>query len=335
MYDRFRERITFPLADARGRVLGFGARAMRDDQGAKYINTAEGELYHKGRQLFGIDRARAAVAKGQRVIVVEGYTDVLALHDAGMPETVGVMGTALTKDQMGELARLVGTEGTIYLALDADRSGQEAMLRAARLAEDRAVSLRVVRLPDGQDPADLVTGQGRDVMTDSVTKALSVLEFAVGRVLADGELDDPEGRDRALNAARELIAAAPARSARRDHLVRMVADRLDVPADYVEAQRRGPDRPAPAAAPGRRAGQDRPRGRVPGAVPGCGRRRPRAAPAADRRAPDLRRPSARRATTCASTSTIRSPPCPATSRRWPWWSPGPPGTPRTCGPRAP
>ncbi len=239
VYDRFRERITFPLADARGRVLGFGARAMRDEQGAKYINTAEGEIYHKGRQLFGIDRARAAVAKAQRVIVVEGYTDVLALHDAGMPETVGVMGTALTKDQMAELARVVGTDGTVYLALDADRSGQEAMLRAARLAEDRAVSLRVVRLPDGTDPADLVTGQGLDAMADLVTKALSVLEFAVGRVLADGELDDPEGRDRALNAARELIGAAPARSARRDHLVRLVADRLDVPVDYVEAQAAG------------------------------------------------------------------------------------------------
>ena len=128
----------FPLADARGRVLGFGARAMRDDQGAKYINTAEGELYHKGRQLFGIDRARAAVAKAQRVIVVEGYTDVLALHDAGMSETVASWAPPLTKEQMAELARLVGTDGTVYLALDADRSGQEAMLRAARLAEDRA-----------------------------------------------------------------------------------------------------------------------------------------------------------------------------------------------------
>ncbi len=244
VYDRFRERITFPLADARGRVLGFGARAMRDDQGAKYINTAEGEIYHKGRQLFGIDRARAAVTKAQRVIVVEGYTDVLALHDAGINETVGVMGTALTKDQMAELARVVGTDGTIYLALDADRSGQEAMLRAARLAEDRAVSLRVVRLPEGQDPADLVTAQGAAAMTDLVTEALSVLEFAVGRVLADGELDDPEGRDRALNAARELIAAAPARSARRDHLVRIVADRLDVPVDYVEARAAGQIAPA-------------------------------------------------------------------------------------------
>ena len=250
VYDRFRERITFPLADARGRVLGFGARAMRDDQGAKYINTAEGELYHKGRQLFGIDRARSAVAKAQRVIVVEGYTDVLALHDAGLAETVGVMGTALTKEQMTELARVVGTEGTVYLALDADRSGQEAMLRAARLAEDRAVALRVVRLPEGTDPADLVTAQGVDAMTALVNEALSVLEFAVGRVLADGELDDPEGRDRALNAARELIAAAPARSARRDHLVRIVADRLDVPVDYVEARASGQIATPAAQAPG-------------------------------------------------------------------------------------
>ena len=295
VYDRFRERITFPLADARGRVLGFGARAMRDDQGAKYINTAEGELYHKGRQLFGIDRARAAVAKGQRVIVVEGYTDVLALHDAGMPETVGVMGTALTKDQMGELARLVGTEGTIFLALDADRSGQEAMLRAARLAEDRAVSLRVVRLPDGQDPADLVTGQGPDVMADLVTKALSVLEFAVGRVLADGELDDPEGRDRALNAARELIAAAPARSARRDHLVRMVADRLDVPADYVEASAAGQIAPATASAPAAAPARTDPEVSFLALCLAAGEDGREQLAAADRRAPDLghRAPGAR------------------------------------------
>ena len=107
------------------------------------------------------------MAKAQRVIVVEGYTDVLALHDAGMTETVGVMGTALTKDQMGELARVVGTEGTIYLALDADRSGQEAMLRAARLAEDRAVSLRVVRLPEGRTRPTWSPPRGVDAMTDS------------------------------------------------------------------------------------------------------------------------------------------------------------------------
>jgi DNA primase len=231
-------------------VLGFGARAMRDDQGAKYINTAEGEIYHKGRQLFGIDLARPAVAKAGRVIVVEGYTDVLALHQVGVTETVGIMGTAFTGDQMGELARVVGTEGTVYLALDADRSGQEAMLRAARMAEERSVSLRVVQLPEGSDPADLVAAGGAEGVTGRIERALSVLEFEVGRVLATADLDNPEGRDRALNAARALISAAPPRSATRRDLVVTVADRLDVPVDYVEAQAEGriaPPDPAAAA----------------------------------------------------------------------------------------
>src|SRR5918998_4359444 len=128
LHDRLPRRVMFPLADARGRGLGFGARALRDEQRPKYVNTSENELYHKGRQLFGIDHARATIAQARRAIVVEGYTDVLAMHQAGIAETVAIMGTALTTDQLGELSRAAGT---VYLALDADRAGQEAMLRAA------------------------------------------------------------------------------------------------------------------------------------------------------------------------------------------------------------
>jgi DNA primase len=246
LYDRFRERITFPLADARGRVLGFGARAMSSETGAKYINTSEGEIYHKGRQLFGIDRARAAIAREGRVIVAEGYTDVIALHGAGLEESVGIMGTALTQEQMAELARAVGDQGTVFMALDSDRSGQEAMLRAARMGEERGVDLRVVRMPEGTDPADLIAEQGGDAVTALLTRSLSVLEFEVGRVLEDGDLESPEGRERALVATRRLIARTPQRSVRRDHLIALVADRLDVPASYVAA---APARaPAPASA---------------------------------------------------------------------------------------
>ncbi len=113
LYDRFRGRIMFPLADARGRVLGFGARAMGEGRGPKYLNTSENELYHKGRQLFGIDLARRPAAKSGRIVVVEGYTDVLALHQAGIPETVAIMGTALTQEQLAELGRgrLAGRAG--------------------------------------------------------------------------------------------------------------------------------------------------------------------------------------------------------------------------------
>jgi DNA primase len=249
--DRFRERIMFPLADARGRVLGFGARTLRPDEPAKYINTSENEIYHKGRQLFGIDKARVTAAKSGRVVVVEGYTDVLALHQAGVAETVAIMGTALTEHQLAELARAAGSDGVVYLALDADSSGQQAMLRAAALAEQRDVELRVVQMPEGVDPAELVAAEGAAAIVGKLDGALSVVEFAVRRVLADAQLGTPEGRDRALAQARELIAETPPRSARRDHLVQLVADRLDVPADYVvtavaNAPRRPPP-PVPAA----------------------------------------------------------------------------------------
>ena len=233
--DRFRERIVFPLADPRGRTLGFGARAVRADQQPKYLNTSESEIYHKGRQLFGIDRARAAVAKAGHVVAVEGYTDVLALHQAGVPESVAIMGTALTQEQLAELGRAAGS-GTVYLALDADRSGQEAMLRAARAARSRGMELRVVGLPDGRDPAELVAAEGAAAFRSLLDSALSVVEFEVRRVLAGADLSSAGGRDRALAAARPLIASAEERSATRDELVRLVADRLDVPPSYLATQ---------------------------------------------------------------------------------------------------
>ena len=232
LYDRFRGRIMFPLADARGRVLGFGARAMADGRGPKYLNTSENELYHKGRQLFGIDLARKEAAKSGRIVVVEGYTDVLALHQAGIRESVAIMGTALTQEQLAELAR---SAPLVVLALDADRSGQEAMLRAARAAEDRGVELRVAELPEGKDPAEAVTHGGAGPFEEHLERAMAIVDFQVHRVLADADLDTPAGRDRALEEARKLIAVVPERSATRDTLVREVADRLDMPVDYVTA----------------------------------------------------------------------------------------------------
>jgi DNA primase len=230
--DLFRGRIMFPLADARGRVLGFGARAMRDDQRPKYMNTPEGELYHKRRQLFGIDRARAAVAKARQVIVVEGYTDVLALHGGGVAQSVAIMGTALTPEQFAELARAAGQDGTVVLALDADRAGLDAMLRAARAAEEKRIDLMVVELPIGKDPADLVAEGGTEAFTRLLDRAISVPEFQTRRVLADADLSTPHGRDRALDTLRPILKSVR-RPATKDELVSYVSDRLDVPASNV------------------------------------------------------------------------------------------------------
>ena len=233
LYDRFRGRIMFPLSDARGRVLGFGARALRDEQRPKYVNTSENELYHKGKQLFGIDHARAAAAKRGRIVAVEGYTDVLALHQVGIEETVAIMGTALTDDQLKELGRAAKT---IYFALDADTAGQEAMLRAARAARDRDLELLAVSMPEGRDPAELVAERGPDAFRGLLEGALSVPEFEVRRVIASADLSTPRGRDRALAEARPIVNTVPANTATRDELLRFVADRLDVDRSYLMTQ---------------------------------------------------------------------------------------------------
>jgi DNA primase len=246
-YDRFRARIMFPLADPRGRILGFGARAVRSEQQPKYLNTSENELYHKGRQLFGVDLARGAAAKRGRILVVEGYTDVLALHQAGLTETVAIMGTAVTPEQVTLLSQ---TTNSVFLALDADRSGQEAMLRAARVAADRGVELRVVEMPEGTDPAELVTEHGADAFTDLLGGASSVVEFQIRRVLADSDLQTPRGRDRAFESVRPLIATADS-PATRDHLVRYVADKLDVRPELVNASLQTAPGQAPHAQPAR------------------------------------------------------------------------------------
>ncbi|MDQ4072612.1 MAG: toprim domain-containing protein, partial [Actinomycetota bacterium] len=259
-FDRFRARITFPLADARGRVLGFGARAVRDSQKPKYLNSSENELYRKGRHLFGIDRARAAASRAGRVVVVEGYTDVLALHGAGLEESLAIMGTALTPEQLTELGRAATT---VLMALDADASGQEAMLRAARAATERGMELRVVALPQGSDPADLVAADGAAAFERLLEGALSVPEFEARRVLDAADVTTAGGRDRALELLRPLVAATPERSVVRDELVRVVADRLAVPASYVA--------PGSGADPKPRAG---PRGASAAAVAATGATQP-------------------------------------------------------------
>src|SRR3954468_1276103 len=179
VYDRFRARIMFPLSDARGRVLGFGARSLRDERGPKYVNTSENSIYHKGKQLFGIHQARAAASSVGRIVAVEGYTDVLALHQAGVKEAVAIMGTALTQDQLQELRRAAPTA---YFALDADSAGQEAMLRAGHMAKERGLELLVVQLPEGRDPAELVADEGPAAFAKLLEGALTVAEFEVRRV---------------------------------------------------------------------------------------------------------------------------------------------------------
>ena len=229
IYDRFRSQIIFPLADPRGRVRGFAGRTLGGDPGdrrPKYVNSPENELFHKGRTLFAADLARAAAAKAQSVVAAEGYTDVIAMHQAGVRNAVGIMGTALTEDQIGELARLAPE---VKLALDADSAGKEAMLRAARIAAGRKppLRLRVVGLPAGDDPADLVQREGGDAIIRLVDAAVPFARFRVLRRLEQGDLATAEGRDRVLDELRDDFSLL-APSAEREELARIAASRLDL-----------------------------------------------------------------------------------------------------------
>jgi DNA primase len=262
LIDRFRGRIMFPLCDERGRALGFGARALRPDDRPKYLNSSDNAVFHKGRLVYGADLARAAAARAGRVILVEGYTDSIALRQAGVPEVVGSMGTALTDQQIDALRRLAPT---VLFCQDPDTAGQEAVSRstgAVRALNERTrgrgLDFRVVRLPAGSDPADVVQRDGGDAMRALLESAVPLARFEVERALERGETDTAEGRDRVLEEAAAAIRPLPP-SVLREELVQLVAGRLGLTESLVASALAGVRRPAPerGSSNGARAALDR------------------------------------------------------------------------------
>ncbi len=229
VYDRFRGRLMFPLADERGRVLGFGARTLGDDK-PKYLNSPETMLYHKSEALFGLDQAKAAAAKEDRLFVVEGYTDVIALVQAGVANVVASMGTAFTEEQ---LRRLTRHTHNLFLCFDADAAGLGAMSRALELARRLGLTMRIVRVPDGLDPADYVlSGHDGEAFRQLAGQAQTLLQFQTHTVLASHDLQTVDGRMRAFAVLRGILAQA-ASPLERDEEVRYVADRLRLSEDNV------------------------------------------------------------------------------------------------------
>jgi DNA primase len=215
--DYFSGRLLFPLADARGRVRGFQARKLREDDPlrAKYVNSPEGELFRKGDMLYGLDKARAAIAKQERAIVVEGNPDVLALRQAGIEPVVAPMGTALTERQLKELSRLTHKA---YLCFDGDAAGEAATLRGMELAAAQGFDVRVVTLPPGSDPADEPEG-----FEERLARAESYLGYRVRL-----EVERAPDRQEAFVRVREALSPFEDSPERQD-AVRLAADRLDLP----------------------------------------------------------------------------------------------------------
>ena len=219
--DYFPPRLMFPLADARGRVIGFQARKLHDDDPlkGKYVNSPESELFKKSNVLYGLHLARPSIAKQDRAVVVEGNTDVIALRQAGFEPVVAAMGTALTEQHLRELARLTKR---LYLCFDADAAGEEATLRGMERAQSQGFEIRVVVLPPGQDPADAPEGFG-----DRLGQAESYLHYRVRL-----ELDRATDRQEAFVRAREVLPGVED-SPERQEAIRLLADRLDLPRETL------------------------------------------------------------------------------------------------------
>jgi DNA primase len=197
-FDRFRDRVMFPIADLRGRVIAFGGRALEKDVPAKYLNSPETPLFHKGATLYNLAAARAAAhvgaEKGVQVVVVEGYVDVIAMVTAGFDATVAPLGTALTEDQLTLLWKIADEP---VLCFDGDSAGQAAAYRAVDLALPRLLpgkSLKFALLPEGQDPDDLVRSGGREAVGEVVAQARPLAQMLWTRETEMGGFDTPERR---------------------------------------------------------------------------------------------------------------------------------------------
>ena len=214
--DYFQRRLMFPLADARGRIVGFQARKLHEDDPlkGKYVNSPESELFHKTNVLYGLHLARPAITKEDRAIVVEGNTDVIALRQAGLLPAVASMGTALTASQLGELRRL--TE-RLFLCFDSDAAGEEATLRGMELAVGQGFDVRVVALPKGKDPADDPAG-----FEDRLGEARS---YPIHRV--DLEINRARDRQHAYVRVQDILNGIPESPERQDAW-RLANDRLGI-----------------------------------------------------------------------------------------------------------
>jgi DNA primase len=207
--DRFRGRLMWPIRDTSGDVVGFGARKLRDDDnGPKYLNTPETAIYKKSQVLYGIDLAKKDIAKASRAVVVEGYTDVMACHLAGITTAIATCGTAFGGDHIKILRRLLMDNGSarVIFTFDGDAAGQKAALRAFEDDQKFAAETYIAIAPDGMDPCDLRLVKGDEAVRDLVEPRTPLFEFALRQIVARYDLETPAGRGAALDEAAPVVA---------------------------------------------------------------------------------------------------------------------------------
>ena len=237
IYDRFRGRVIWPIKDMTSRTIGFGARRLYDDdKGPKYLNTPETALYHKNQVLYGLDLAKKSIAKTKRVVVVEGYTDVMAAHLAGVDQAVATCGTAFGAEHVKIIRRLLGDDptGQVIFTFDGDAAGQKAALKAFEFENLFTAQTFVAVEPDGLDPCDLRMQKGDAALRELIDGCKPLFEFVITTAISRFDLDTVEGRISAVRAAADVLTDIRDRNSL-SHYYRFVAGRIGVDIDEVEA----------------------------------------------------------------------------------------------------
>jgi len=227
-YDRFRHRVMFPIRDRQGRVIGFGARALGDSE-VKYLNSPETPLFSKGRCLYGLDKARRAIADDGRVLIVEGYTDVLMCHQMGIETAVATLGTALTRDH---LRRLQHYADRVTLVFDADAAGEAAVDRSLEVFADSDLEALVATTEEGTDPCEYLVAQGREAFLARIGAARPLFDVKLDLASRRHGIETADGRARAIDEVLAVVALV-SNPAKADLLVQQTAKRMGVEQDTV------------------------------------------------------------------------------------------------------
>ncbi len=272
--DRFRGRLMWPIADLSGDVIAFGARKLNpDDDGPKYLNTPETALFRKSTVLYGADLAKREIAHRRQAVIVEGYTDVMACHLAGVPTAVATCGTSFGEEHIKVLRRLImdteGSTGEVIFTFDGDAAGQRAALRAFSMEEKFVTQTFVTVQPDGLDPCDVRLAHGDAAVRDLIARRVPLFEFAIRGVLAKHDLDTTEGQVAALDEAAPIVAKIKDKGLRTRYAANLDRWLGMMDEEFVLArvrQHAGDDRRDPAAR-GRRGSRDPARGIPGGRVP--------------------------------------------------------------------
>jgi len=231
-YDRFRARVMFPIWDIRGRVVGFGGRTINDSQGPKYLNSSEGPFFSKGKNLYALHLAKSVMRSQDQAVIVEGYMDAIAAHQAGVENVVASLGTALTAEQ-GKL--LLQQTINVVIAYDADTAGQNATIRGLDILFGLGCQVKVLTLPEGKDPDEFLKARGNEAFKEVLGKALPLVDFKISLSRAQHDPSTPQGKAAIVRQVLPVLAGLRD-AVQRDEYLRKLARDLDVSEEAVRSE---------------------------------------------------------------------------------------------------